>query len=217
MQNSELKLYKIVVIVPSGKGSDALKAAKDAGVNGGTIMLARGTYRNKVLEFLGLNYTRKEMIWMITQEQTVKPAIQAIVKKLRLDRKGRGIVFTQPVGTLYGVKQQIFINDKMEETGMYKSIYTIVDKGRGTEVVEAAQAAGAAGGTIINGRGSGSHETSKVFNIQIEPEKEIVMILVPNEIGGKVIDSIRAKLEIDEIGKGIIFTQPVIHAVGLVD
>ena len=38
--------------------------------------------------------------------------------------------------------------------------------------------AGAQGGTIMRGRGTGIHETAKIFGIPIEPEKEIVLTLI---------------------------------------
>ena len=40
----------------------------------------------------------------------------------------------------------------------YDLIVTIVNKGRAEKVMEAAKKAGAEGGTILHGRGSGVHE-----------------------------------------------------------
>ena len=41
--------------------------------------------------------------------------------------------------------------------------------------------AGAHGGTVLFGRGIGRNELQRVFGIQIEPEKEIVLTVVPSE------------------------------------
>ena len=45
---------------------------------------------------------------------------------------------------------------------------TLVDKENAEDVVDPAMLAGAKGGTIINARGSGIHETSKIFSIEID-------------------------------------------------
>lgn len=75
--------------------------------------------------------------------------------------------------------------------------------------------AGSKGGTIINARGSGIHETSKIFSMAIEPEKEIVLILSEEESTEGIVASIRKKLKIDEPGNGIIFIQEVSKTYGL--
>ena len=51
--------------------------------------------------------------------------------------------------------------------------------------------------------------------MEIEPEKEMVYILVKNEITEDVVSSIREELKIDEPGKGIIFVQSVNKTHGL--
>lgn len=98
---------------------------------------------------------------------------------------------------------------------MYHVINIIVDKGKAEEVVDAANLAGSTGGTIINARGSGTHETSKVFAMDIEPEKEIVMILSACERTNDIVASIREKLKMDAPGNGIMFIQDVNKTYGL--
>ena len=43
------------------------------------------------------------------------------------------------------------------------------------------------GGTIINARGSSIHETSKFPNMEIEPEKEMVMILAKDDLADQIV------------------------------
>ena len=106
-----------------------------------------------------------------------------------------------------------------EESGvnntMYHAITVIVEKGNAELVIDAATEAGSKGGTIINARGSGIHETSKLFSMNIEPEKELVLILSEKESTENIISSIREKLKIDEPGNGIIFIQDVNKTYGL--
>ena len=97
----------------------------------------------------------------------------------------------------------------------YDSIFVIVDKGKGEDVVDAATDAGAQGATIINARGSGIHETSRIFAIEIEPEKEIVLILVEDKITEEVCKKINDTIKLNEPGNGILFVQNVSKAYGV--
>lgn len=98
---------------------------------------------------------------------------------------------------------------------MYHVITTIVDKGKAEDVIDAATKAGSKGGTIINARGSGIHETSKVFSMEIEPEKEIVIILSEADKTEAIVSSIKNELKIEEPGNGIIFVQDVNKTYGI--
>ena len=85
-------------------------------------------------------------------------------------------------------------------------IVTIVDGGIGEDVIDYSKAAGAAGGTILHGRGSGVHDTGKFLGLEISPEKDIVLTLVPDSITNEVMDA---------IGKGICFSIDVDKVIGI--
>ena len=74
-------------------------------------------------------------------------------------------------------------------------IVTIVGRGENTKIVKAARAAGAQGATIIPGRGTGVHEQRKLLGIAIEPEKDVVLIVVKREISEQVLQAV-VKLEV---------------------
>ncbi len=98
---------------------------------------------------------------------------------------------------------------------MYQAITVVVEKGKAEDVIDAALKAGSKGGTIINARGSGVHETSRLFAMDIEPEKEMVLILSKSEQTEKIVSSIRTSLKIDEPGMGILYIQHVNEVCGL--
>lgn len=218
LYNSKCKNIELIcVIVNFGLGSKVLHKAKEAGVFGGTIFLGNGTVNNKILEFLGLSDVRKEIVLMAAERETANKALEKLDNYFKFEKPNYGIAFTTSISNIIGTRS--CKNNKVEERGedniMYQSITVIVEKGRGEDVIEAATKAGSTGGTIINARGSGVHETSKVFAMEIEPEKEVVIILSKIEDAEKIISSIRADLKIDEPGKGIIFSQDINKVYGL--
>lgn len=102
-------------------------------------------------------------------------------------------------------------NNKME----FDLIVTVINKGYASDVVQASKQAGAEGGTILNGRGSGIHENNKIFGIPIEPEKEIVLTLVERGKTEHVLNAITNEVGLNEPGKGIAFVLDVKKTVGI--
>ena len=79
----------------------------------------------------------------------------------------------------------------------------------------AAKELGAKGGTVIHARGTANSEAEKLFQITVQPEKEIVMILVPKDLKDSILHSIYKAVGLNTPGQGIAFTVPVTAAVGL--
>ncbi len=220
MQNmnemNDLGIELICIIVNDGHGSKVLKAAKQHGVRGGTILLGRGTVKNKLLEFLSLYDVRKEIVWMLAEKKAAFEALQKLDAEFHFDKPHHGIAFTIPVHKIIGTRCiDCDITTERGADNMYRSIFTIVDKGRAEEVIEAAVKAGSKGGTIINARGSGIHETSKLFSMEIEPEKEVVLILAETAEAETIAASIRDSLKMEEPGNGIVFIQDVSSVYGV--
>ena len=208
----------IFSVVNSGHGSKVLKIAKANGIMGGTIFMGKGTVTNKLLEILDLNDVRKEIVLMVAERETARVAADAINKGMSFSKPNHGIAFIVPINSIFGAHNYENSNnteDKVVENTLYNAIITVVDRGRGEDVVEASKTAGARGATIIHARGSGIHETEVLFAMQIEPEKDMVLILAKNEICAEIISSIRSGLNIDEHGTGIIFTLGVSETYGL--
>ena len=215
INNSNLILA--VVIVPKGMGSKIVHSGMDNGLSGGTILYGTGIAHSFVSHLVGGLEAKKEIVLMAGPSDTVKKCIQILKEKFGFDKLGAGIAFTTSVCGIFGTT--VCNCDNIENEGdmvtMHKLIMTIVDKGKSAEVVEAAIKCGASGGTVVGGRGSGLHETQKVFSMYIEPEKEIIMIVAKTEKVKTITDSISRQLNLDEEGKGIIFVLNVNEAYGL--
>ena len=83
--------------------------------------------------------------------------------------------------------------------------------------MDAAKQLGARGGTVINARGTAGKEAETFFHITVQPEKEIVMILVPKEIKDNVLHALYKQVGLDTAGQGIAFSVPVDSVVGLTE
>ncbi|GEL78742.1 P-II family nitrogen regulator [Tenuibacillus multivorans] len=217
-KNPDLNL--VCIIVNFGLGSKVLQTAKKHGMRGGTVLLGKGTIKNHLLELLAINDVKKEIVLMGSDRKTVNYVLEKLDQKFKFSKPNHGIAFTTSINRVIGarsLKSDHMLERRGADQKMYHAITVIIEKGNAEDVIDAASEAGSKGGTIINGRGSGIHETSKLFSMNIEPEKEIVMILSERDSTDAIVSSIRKKLKIDEPGNGIIFIQDINQTYGLYD
>lgn len=91
----------------------------------------------------------------------------------------------------------------------FELVICIVNAGFSQNVVEAARRAGARGGTIIRARGSANPEAEEFFGVTIQPDKELVLILVPAAIKDDVLTTVYKESGLSQEGQGIAFSLPV--------
>lgn len=207
------------VIVEQDLGERVIALAHQKNIQGATTLIGRGTIRNKFLHILGLDSVAKDIVLMGAPSKLGTDALHHIYKEMNMHKKGKGIAFSLPLASVLGSVLCKSTNIKKSEDKKmnYQLIFTIVDRGNADLVMDAAFKAGSTGGTIINARGSGIHETKKIFNIAIEPEKEIIMILAKTDQVETITSTIRDLFHIDDPGKGIIFIMDVNQTYGLYD
>lgn len=97
----------------------------------------------------------------------------------------------------------------------YEMILCVVNAGFSDDVMDAAREAGARGGTVIHARGTANKEAESFFHITIQPDKDVVMMIVPADIKDKVLHAIYQSAGLKSEGQGIAFSLAVDQAVGL--
>ena len=208
----------IYMIVNFGHSGKFIHEAKNSGIKGSTVMIGKGTVNNRISDYLGISDIRKEVILMLAHSTVAENALENINQHFKLDKPNHGIAFTTSISGILGTRC-IKNEDENEKRGISQTMYhlltVIVDKGKAEDVIDAAVSAGSKGGTIINARGSGIHETSKLFLMDIEPEKEIVLILSETGTTDAIAVAIKDKLNMEEPGNGMIFIQDVKKTYGI--
>ena len=80
--------------------------------------------------------------------------------------------------------------------------------------MDAARAAGARGGTVLHGKGTGAEQVKKFYNITIAEEKEVVLIVAKTEEKTEIMRSILQKAGPDTPAKAIAFSLPTTEVAG---
>lgn len=125
------------------------------------------------------------------------------------------------LGTVYSFKErrerptpeqetletEIVVDDIIE----HDTIFVVVDRGFANKVVELARLHGATGTTILRGRGCDDHSLRMVslLNIELQPEKEIVLFIIPSDQTAEISDAIIQNDELAHEADVNVFVSPV--------
>ncbi len=223
------QMRAVFTILDYSRYEEAAEMFENEGVPVRFAMHGHGAADSDILDYLGFGENKKSiMISLLTAARADKVIVTA-AKKLQLDKPGKGIVFSVPISSmtvflsgLLDLDEQKHSTeaDKESEIEMsyqysHELIVTIITKGFFPEVKTAANQAGARGGTLIHALGLGGEEAQKFLGISIQPEKDIILIVVNREDRNKVMKAIADAAGINTQGKGIIFSMPVDAAFGL--
>jgi nitrogen regulatory protein PII len=223
--NKENVNYKIIfTIVKKSKANKIVAASKEGGAEGGTVLLGSGLGIHEKKSFFGIDMIHeKEIILTLIPEDRLDSVLEKIIEAGKLNKEGTGIGFIIDVKAIRGNvhnKKDMSLDeealDKMTDSNVnFELIVSIVNKGRAGKVVDASQNAGAEGGTILSGRGTGIHEKAKLLSLMIEPEKDIVLTLVTRSKVKSVLSQIEEEAELNKPGHGIAFVLPVEETIGI--
>ena len=209
----------LTLILSEHQCNKCVPLAREKGICGGLVTIGRGTVNSSVLNLLGIKSQKREIVSFLLEQDKARELLDCLTEQLQLHKHGHGIAYlTSVLVVKQGACREQVANDTkqgVEEEGMYKKLTVIVDRGMAEDVMDIARKAGVGGGTIMHGRGVGAEHTTKLFGIEIEPEKELVLILTQSSLIDKVMDALSQELRIEEPGKGLMFVEPVVEVRGL--
>lgn len=195
----------IYSIVPKNCGELITHAANEAGAGGGSVLMGKGTASNSILQLLGFGDSAKDISLNIVDDEICSSVIDA-VKKVAEKKPHFGVLFSTRVTHFSKTN-----SDSTGDTNMnadYQLITAIVNKGYAEDAMAAARKAGAGGGTIIGARGTAKEGDATFFGMEIVPEKDLLMILVPSNKASEISDAIQNLPCLSKKGSGIVFTTP---------
>jgi len=188
---------------------------------------AIGTASSEMADILNLGSSEKRLLISFLTKQTADDILIKMYHKLHLGAVNGGIAFTIPINamTKHANRMMRDIDEKNEEKYRkgevimtdteYAMITVMVEMGYSEEVMNAARGAGARGGTVIHSRGVENSEASAVWGISLQEEKEIVIILAPEEKKTDIMKAIGELCGINSEANGIVMSLPIDHVIGI--
>ena len=88
----------ISCVVAHGRGDEAIKVAREAGVGGAIIYQARGNGMRERLGLLGIAVeAEKDVVTMLAATDHRDLVMQNLYTQLELDRPGAGVIYAMPL------------------------------------------------------------------------------------------------------------------------
>ena len=222
MEEEYVKTKLFVTIADKDKTERIVKLFKRYNISYSSSVNATGTASGSLLSYFGLDEVKKNVILSVIPCVLENKLLYLLHNKLEFYKPGNGICFSLRITSANRYLSSIYssMNNAKEEYVVkndkeYELIVLIVSEGYASTAMDAAKRVGAGGGTLINGIGLGSEEATKFLGITIEPEKDIVLILVDREEKKKVMEEITNEVGLSHEGRGICFSIPVDNVVGL--
>lgn len=219
-------LTSVSVLVNSDCSHKVKKLAYECGALGATVVLCKSLSSNRLIETLGFIDNKRELVFILCEHTRAHYIIHEIAQRLHFDKPNTGIAFTTQILCVKGTHSMATTQTddasgldattpESEVNLMYHAIYVVVDKGRANEVTDLACHLNVKKQIVFNARGSGIHETTKLFNMDVEPEKEVVLLIAKAEESGEISEAIVKGLALEKPGNGILYIQAIDHLVGL--
>jgi len=216
----------LISIVNRGDEHKLKEILDDVSVSLSFVFTGRGTARSAVLDYLGIGQTEKEILVSIIPEYDEDSIMREIRAKLSLYLVGRGISFTVPLSAVSEIiangitgaatnkttEGKRIMNDGERK---YHLIVAAVAANHTDEAMEAARAAGAAGGTIVRARSIDNKKAEQFIGLTFTTEREILMILAKKESKTAIMEAISASAGLKTEAGGVIFSMPVDKTAGI--
>lgn len=202
-----MSMNMITAIVPRNYGEVMTKAAVDAGATGGTILMGRGTASNAFLDLLGFGETSKDIVIVLVDSLIKEKVYSRMFNATGGKKPGFGVMFSTAVESFIRMGK-VENEEKAMNESTHKLITVIVNKGFAGDAMAAARKAGANGGTILNARGTAREGEEKFFGMEIVPEKEMLLIVCPEEKSEEIVEAVKNLDCLKQPGTGITYTMP---------
>lgn len=219
-----MEIYIMMTICNRRQMPEFIEFYNDNNIRTGNVSFGMGTASSDVLNYLGLEDDEKSIFSAVLTAGTWTAIRRRLVTEMHIDVPGNGIVFLIPMSSVGGKRELGFLIDGQEyERGdesvlketKHELIVAIANYGYNTLVMRAAEAAGAAGGTVLHGKGIGMKGAEQFLGVSLVSEKEVILIVARSENKTAIMKSIMENAGMNSKAGAIVFSLPVTSTLGL--
>ncbi len=180
----------------------------------------QGTASRTMLDLLGMDSKDRRLFITVASPEQTKALVQEQKKRLYIDAPGNGVTIGVPIKSVGGSKTLAFLSNGQNVKGAptlnfeYELIMVIANQGATNQVMDAARSAGARGGTVIHGLGTGSKNAQMFYKVSIASEKEVILIVSAAAQKAAIMKAIIEQAGPDTKAGAIAFSLPVSEVAG---
>ena len=157
----------------------------------------------------------------VANPEKTRKFIKEMRRQVYIGIPGHGIIMAVPIKSVGGGKTLAYLNNGEQQparytpelSDRYELIVIVANEGRTDQVMNAARAAGATGGTVLHGKGTGS-QNKKFYNVSIAAEKEVILMVAPSDRKAAIMQSVLHHAGPDSDAGAVLFSLPVSEVAG---
>lgn len=186
----------------------------------------QGTASSELLNICGLSGRTRLVTVSVLPGAIVPELFERLRRRFVIEKKGTGIALTIPMLGIQemmmkslpkegGKSQKERVEERMNQDAEFAMLLVSVKEGYSDEVIDAANAAGGKGGTVLRGRRRGSEELVQFLGISLQEAQELILMVVPREKKMDIMNAVNAACGLKSPAQGTILAVPVDNIVGL--
>lgn len=211
----------IISIIPPYSHKKMQKICKELKLPVIISMPGKGTAEQSMLDLLGIEDNDKSIVLCVANGEKTKLFFKQIHSILNVGMPSQGISAAIPIKSVGGEKAVAYLNSNEENvkyspqiTAEHELIVAVANVGSTDDVMNAARKAGARGGTVIHGKGTGGTQTQKFYNLSIASEKEVILIISSAEKKADIMRSILEEAGPNTKSGALVFSLPTTQIAG---
>ncbi|MFZ2257646.1 MAG: hypothetical protein WAV55_05850 [Clostridiaceae bacterium] len=207
-----VELDHITIIVPQGTGEEVLKMAKQKGIANGTVSKGLGTANKELMKEFEKHGRARDFVSLVAATDMAEILLKKLSEDLGLGKPGHGIAYAVNINEVYAERLSNIDNEDRNESDV-QVITSIIRNGNAEKVMNAARAAGATGGTVLENTETIDPDMS-LFSKGTDGNDEIVLIIARKECVSGIMDAIRNNTGLDTT-TGVVYVQDAHFVYGL--
>lgn len=222
-------MYLFITITKRSDSEEFLEFYKGHGVVTVYSTLGLGTAREKTLSLLGIEESEKSVHFSLLSESMIEKMIEELSSSMQIDLPNRGIAVAVPLSSIGGASVLEYYTSGYADTtkkkkrkseeekvmqAKYELIVAVCEKGGVDLVMDAARAAGAAGGTVVRAKGTGAKYADKFFGMTLAEEKEMIYIISSLKAKKPIMRAIMQNAGLESKAHAVVFSLPVTDTAG---
>ena len=102
----EFRHELIIAILNEGQSDSVMKAAREAGATGGTVLHAKGTGSKETGKFLSVSIAEeKDMVYIVAKTGEKAAILRSINEKAGPGTKAGAVCFSLPISSVVGLRE----------------------------------------------------------------------------------------------------------------
>ncbi len=210
----------LLSIVGRGKGKKLMSVLDKNEIRLHFQTMGFGTAPSEMMDIMGLTSNDKDVLLSFGSSGNVNQLVQSFSDSFASYSEYGGLLIILKLSAANrlivemlnrNIPQDASEGDVnvMNNTHKHNLIMITVGQGFTDEVMQEAKKVGATGGTVIRGRLADADLLKELANIDVEEEREIILIMAPNNITGDIMETVNSKFGLRTPARGIMCSVPI--------